>query len=259
MKRKVCAIVQARTDSTRLPNKVMLDLQGKPLILFLLERLSRSRYVDEIIVATTSKKKDDVLVKLLIDNNFKVMRGSEEDVLGRFSSVIQDSDMENFARITADCPLIDPQIVDKVIKTYFNTKSDYASNINPPTYPDGLDVEVFSRKALIKADINCKDKKKREHVTPWILESGLFKTANVENSINLSDFRWTVDESEDLDVIRLIIKFFNGQTNFSWKDILKIYKKHPEIYKLNNKYIRNEGEIMTKKEKMKRRSKNKNS
>ena len=193
MPKKVCAIIQARTGSSRLPNKVILDLAGRPLILFLLERLSRSKLIDEIIVATTNKKKDDNLVKLLIDNNYKVARGSEEDVLGRFSYVVENSDKENFVRITADCPLIDPKIIDRVIKTFLNSKFDYVSNINPPTYPDGLDVEVFSRKALIKADKNCKDIKKREHVTPWILESGLFKIANVENSEDLSHFRWTVD------------------------------------------------------------------
>ena len=246
MQKKICVILQARTGSKRLPNKVILDLEGRPLIIFLTERLKRSSFVDEIILATTNKERDNKLFDLFQNNGMKVVRGSENDVLSRFSDVINTSNSDFFLRITGDCPLIDPEIIDNVIENFINNDVDYASNIDPPTFPDGLDVEIFTRDALIQANKFCKDIKDREHVTPYLRESGLFKTINISNQKDLSQLRWTVDEPEDLDVVRSIVKYFNGKSDFNWKEILPLYNKYPNMFIPNNKYKRNEGEFIGK-------------
>ncbi len=252
---KVCAIVQARTGSSRLPNKVILDLAGRPLILFLIERLKRSRFLDEIILATTNKKRDNKLAKLFQNVGLKVVRGSEEDVLSRFFDAVNSSDSDIFLRITGDCPFVDPEIIDQVIETFINNDVDYGSNIDPPSFPDGLDVEIFSKEALIIANKDCIDKKDREHVTPYLRESGFFRTINIMNQNDLSQLRWTVDEKEDMELVRSIVKYFEGNSDFYWKDILPLYDAYPNMFKINEKFKRNEGENMSKWTKIFRRFK----
>ena len=174
----VLAIVQARMDSTRLPGKVLKEVNGKPLIEILFQRLSRSKEIDEIILATSKNLENDRLAETVEKLGFDVFRGSENDVLDRYYQAAKPYSPKAVVRITGDCPIIDPQLVDKVISLYKESNVDYASNTDPPTYPDGLDTEVFSFAVLEAAHRQAEEPFEREHVTPFILANGQFKRIN---------------------------------------------------------------------------------
>ena len=225
---KIVAIVQARMGSTRFPNKVLQPLSyGEEMISLLFKRLSRSALINEIVLATSISSNNDPLVKYVLDLGYKVYRGSESDVLSRYWDAAESSIGDVFVRITGDCPLIDPTLVDSVIRKFLETGCDYASNIAPATFPDGLDAEVFSLEALHTAQTNAKTLFQREHVTPYLREPGLFRTENILNNIDYSDERWTVDEPEDLVVINKIVDNFYPDLHFSWEQVinLKIFQE----------------------------------
>ena len=191
---KTIAVVQARVGSTRFPNKVLQNICGKPLIELLLERLKQAELIDKIIVAIPLGDKDLDLANHVNKLGCTVFRGSENDVLDRYYCAAKSHNSDTVVRITGDCPLIDPELVDQVIKEYRATKSDYVSNTSPPTYPDGLDIEVFSFAALETAWLEATTKFDREHVTPYIREKSKFKKSNVFHGEDISNERWTVDE-----------------------------------------------------------------
>ncbi len=248
-------ILQARMSSSRLPGKVLEDLGGRSLLAFLVERLRTCDAVDEIILATSDQSADDVLEDLADSLTLAVVRGSEHDVLSRFILAAESTSASTLIRITGDCPLIDNKLLDHAIETFNRQEIDYLSNCNPPSYPDGLDLEIFTREALFLAQSECKSAFQREHVTPWIRESGRLKVALIQHSEDLSALRWTVDEPEDLEVIRSIVDNFSGRSNFSWLEVLELNKQQPHLFKANARFVRNEGAFMGEGQKLWRRAK----
>ncbi|QNU68682.1 glycosyltransferase family protein [Ruminiclostridium herbifermentans] len=233
-------------NSSRLPGKVLLDICGLPVLVHVVKRVQLAKRVDEVILATSNTSSDDSLEQCCIKNNIKCFRGSEDDVLDRFYKAVMwagAKEEDYVVRITADCPFIDAEIIDLVVETAKNSNCDYVSNTIKPTYPDGLDVEVFTVKALKKAWENAKLKSEREHVTPFLYKHPeLFKTQNVENELDYSDLRWTLDEKEDFEVINNVYnELYKKDSFFNMKDILMLYKSKPEIFIKNIKFKRNEG------------------
>jgi len=241
MKKKVVAIVQARMGSVRFPGKVMQSLANKTLIEILISRLKKAKRIDQIVVATTTENSDDPLATLLESKKISVVRGDRDDVLGRYVKAAKKTKAGVVVRITGDCPLVDGELVDALVADYQKGGADYVSNINPPSFPDGLDIEVFSYEALIKANARVKKKNQREHVTPFLRSNDLFLRRNVSHSKDLSLCRWTVDEITDLALMRKIFEYFAPEKNFSWKDVLKLKKKRPAIFDTNKGISRNEG------------------
>jgi len=237
----IVAIIQARMGSTRLPGKVMAEIAGKPVLWHVVYRVRQAQQVDEVVVATTDKAADQAIIDFASAEGILVFRGSEEDVLDRYYQAAKWIGADVVVRITADCPLIDPQIIDRVIAHYLNGNFDCVSNTHPPTYPDGLDVEVFSFDALEKAWKEARRLSEREHVTPYIWKNlDKFRLSNVENTEDLSHLRWTVDEPQDLEFVRAVYNHL-GRELFNMFDVLNLLKKHPELLEINSRIERNEG------------------
>ncbi|MCU0364293.1 MAG: glycosyltransferase family protein [Ignavibacteriaceae bacterium] len=229
--------------STRLPGKVMLPLAGKPLIIRMQERLSLSRYAGKIIIATTDDESDDQLFRLCKQNNLNIFRGHSLDLLDRHYRAAKKFNADVVIKIPSDCPLIDPEIIDKVIQYYISNrdKFDFVSNLHPPTYPDGNDVEIMSIKVLEDAWINAKKDFEREHTTPYIWENpDKFRIGNVvwETGLDYSmTHRFTIDYNEDYEFIKRIYdELYEDNKRFRLKDILALLEKKPEIKKINEMY-----------------------
>jgi glutamate-1-semialdehyde 2,1-aminomutase len=252
---KVVAIVQARMGSVRLPNKVMKPILGFPMIELLLARLSRSQHLDQIILATSTHECNKPLVDHVESLGYKSICGNENDVLDRYLVAAKEVAADVVVRITGDCPLVDANLVDEAILEFKKSDIDYLSNSWPPTYPDGLDVEVFGMHALERAATDAVELFDREHVTPYMRNSGFFKTKSVINSEDLSDSRWTVDEPSDFELITKIFKHFSPDIFFSWKDVLGLQEKEPNIFAINKCINRNEGAAMSKGQKLWKRAK----
>lgn len=240
----VAAIVQARMGSTRLPGKVLLDIQDKPLLQHVTERVSQSRFIEKVIIATTVDKKDDAIIKFATAHRLPCYRGSENDVLDRFYQAAKQYRVTTIVRITPDDPFKDPEVIDKVVSYYIANqgKLDYVSNSIKPTYPEGLDVEVFSCEALEKAWQEAKKPSEREHVTPYIWgHPELFRVANIENEEDLSRLRWTLDTEADLQFTRAVYaRLYHGQV-FLMHEILALLKREPELALINSGTPRNAG------------------
>ena len=190
--KKVVTIVQVRMGSTRLPGKVMMDIAGKPMLQHIVERLQRSRRTDSIVLATTTLKEDDLLENFASGVNLACYRGEVQDVLGRYYGAATQHHAEVIVRICGDNPLIDPQVIDKVISEHLGSDNDYTSNTIKPTYPLGLNVEVLNYDVLEKAHREAKQDDEREHVTPYIWRHPeKFKIRNVANETDYSSIRWT--------------------------------------------------------------------
>lgn len=234
---KVVAIIQARMGSTRLPGKVMKEILGKPVILWDLERVCLSKLIDEIVVAIPYGKENDVIVDTIKEYNDMIVttRGSEDDVLDRYYNAAVQSTADIVVRITSDCPLIDPTVMDKVIRKFLNSDCDYCSNSLKRTYPLGLDTEVFSFDALAKAWREANIGYEREHVTPYIIENpDEFKSLNVPNDIDLSHYRWTLDTKEDFEFINAIYqKIYPEKHVFFMDDILDLLNREPSLIDIN--------------------------
>ena len=241
MKTKVVAIVQARMGSVRLPGKVMQSLTDKTVIEILISRLKKAKRIDQIVVATTTENSDDPLVSFLESKKISVVRGDRDDVLDRYVKAAKKTKAGVVVRITGDCPLVDSEIVDNLVADYQKGGVDYVSNIDPPSFPDGLDVEVFSYEALLKADAKAKQKIQREHVTPFLRNNANFRRRNVSHPKDLSSYRWTVDEPKDLVLMRKIFQYFAPEKEFSWKDVLKLRKQSPRLFNTNKGISRNKG------------------
>lgn len=227
--------------SVRFPRKVMQKIHEMTLIQCLLSRLSHSVEINKIVLATTINSEDDTLAEHVEQLGYDVYRGSEKNVLDRFYQASSAVDSEIVVRITGDCPLIDPELVDQVILAYKEGGVDYASNVAPATYPDGLDTEVFSFQALKKIAENplCNDD--IEHVTVSLRESGNFKTINVSFEADHSGQRWTVDEKEDYEVVKNIIEHFYPRLDFNWAEVIELSEKKPELFEANQIHTRNSG------------------
>lgn len=236
----ITAIVQARTGSTRLPNKIFVDLCGKPLIWHIINRLKYSKLIDKIVVATTTNPNDEKLVKWCNDNNIPAFRGSEDDVLSRFFFCAKEHKSSIIVRITADDPFKDPKIIDQVIDVLINEALDFAYNNNPPSFPEGLDTEVFTYDALKIAYDNAKDIYEREHVTQYMYRHPeIFKQKNISYKENISYLRWTLDTSEDYILINNIYSaLYQDNELFYMNDILNYLNNHPELSKINSKVQR---------------------
>lgn len=243
MKINNLAIIQARSNSTRLPKKVLMKLQDKTVLEHVINRVKESHLIDDIVVATTLNNDDIEIVKICSKNNIKVYCGSEDDVLDRFYQIAKILKPTNVIRITADCPVIDPKIIDMVIESHLSNSIDYTSNTIVPTFPDGLDIEVFKFYALEKAFFNATLLSEREHVTPYIRNNkDIFTDLNVKNKINYSNKRWTLDNKEDFEFLSIIYENLYHKNNlFGFSEILDFLEKNPEIEKINSSIERNEG------------------
>ncbi len=240
---KIGIIIQARTSSSRLPNKVISDIEGRPLLWHIINRLKRSKYNPDIIIATSSLENDIKILEIAEESDVKSYAGSIDDVLDRVYQAALKYNLEIIGRITADCPFIDPDVLDKVLEFFLKGEYDYVSNTLPPTYPDGLDVEVFTFNALKKAWKEAKLTSEREHVTPYIRKNrALYKIGNLECEEDLAELRWTVDEREDLEFTRKVYNYLYPKKEiFLMKDILTLLSEKPELEKINIKYERDEG------------------
>lgn len=241
--------------STRLPNKVMRPVNGTPMIGLLLGRLKGAQEVDEIVVATSRDPANDPLAECVESLGFACFRGSENDVLQRFIEAAQKHGADIAVRITADCPLTDAGIVDDCVRAFRAQNVDYLSNSKPPTFPDGLDVEVMTCEALERAERETDAPSDREHVTPFLRESGKFRLGVLRNPEDLSALRWTVDEPADFAVISRIFDHFAPRSDFSWRAVLDLQRQQPQLFADNENLIRNEGSAMGTGQKLWRRAK----
>ena len=238
---KIVAVVQARMGSTRFPGKVMRMIDGVPMIDLLLERLSKSRHIDHIVLATSVHDRNRGLAEHVARLGYDVFRGSEDDVLDRYRNAARHAQADVVVRITGDCPLVDPAVVDRVIEEFRAGDVDLASNTNPPTFPDGLDVSVFSAHALEQAWSTATRSYDREHVTPFISPSCSFSVVNVAHDEDLSDVRLTVDEPEDFAVIERVFRHFAPRRDFGWLEVMELRRVEPRLFDDNRHIGRDEG------------------
>lgn len=230
-------IVQARFGSTRLPGKIFKGISGKPMLWHVVNRLSFSKMIDKIIIATTDQSNDNITEEFCINNKIDYYRGSADDVLSRYYETAKQFKADIVIRITSDCPLIDPLIVDKMLNNFLSvdSKCDYMSNVIDRTFPRGLDTEIFYYSALEKAMNEAVTPLDREHVTPFIYNhTDIFKTRNYSTIKDYSFHRWTVDTEEDLSLIKEIYKeLYNPDKLFLFEDVLKLFEQKPELIKIN--------------------------
>jgi spore coat polysaccharide biosynthesis protein SpsF len=241
------AIIQARVGSTRLPGKVLLDLCGKPVLWHVVQRTRAARKVHQVLVATTTRAEDDEIEGLCRGWGTLMYRGQVDDVLARYQGAVSYLErigvpVNRIVRITADCPLIDPGVIDRGVHESEEHDIDYLSNIDPPTYPDGLDVEVFTRDTLEITNREANLPSDREHVTPYMRRGGRFKIRNIEAERDLSSLRWTLDTREDYLFIREVYRrLFPSKEIFTMDDVTGLLADHPELSEINGHLARNEG------------------
>jgi spore coat polysaccharide biosynthesis protein SpsF len=233
----VVIIIQARMGSTRLPGKHLKTVIGKPLIAFLVERLRQVQSAHEIVVATTDNPLDEKLIEFCKAENLSYFRGSEEDVLERFYQCAKQYQADVIVRVTADCPLIDPAIIDKVIQQFLENypRTDFTSNVIERRYPRGMDVEVFSFNSLEKVFNEAKLPEEREHVTPYYYRHpDLFQITSVVKETDNSQYRWTVDTEDDFKLISLVLqRIYPKKPTFTLEDLLKLFYEHPDWVEIN--------------------------
>jgi spore coat polysaccharide biosynthesis protein SpsF len=229
----VVAIIQARMGSTRLPGKVLKDLAGETVLARVVNRTRRATLLNEVLVATSTLSADDVIVKECEHLGVPVFRGDEADVLDRYYRAAQQFLADYVVRITADCPLIDWELIDATIRAALDQQADYATNSLVLTYPRGLDVEVFKADALRRAWSAAREEYQRSHVTPYLYENPqLFKVVSIVNQVDHSRYRWTLDTSADLELIRSVYDRF-GNRDFRWTDTVALMEREPELADLN--------------------------
>ena len=246
--------------SSRLPGKVLLDIGGEPMLVRVVERARRARRLNGVMVATTEDPSDDLVAKLCADRGYAIYRGSVHDVLDRYVQAARSQRAEAVVRITADCPVIDPAVIDRTVKAFYGKTEpqdeilshrtaqlgirpfpgpyDFAADRLPPpfhrTYPIGLDVEVCSTSALEYAWEHALEKHQREHVMPYLYETaGRFNVLLVNHETDLGSLRWTVDTPEDLELLRRIYAHFDNRDDFSWLDVLDLWQEEPELSRIN--------------------------
>jgi len=230
---KVVAIIQARMGSTRLPGKVLAPIRDHPMLWYVVERTRAAKTLDEVIVATTTQPADAAIVAFCGELGLGCFQGSEADVLDRYYQAGLQEKADAVVRITSDCPLIDPEVVDKVVEAFVLQKPDYASNSLVCTYPRGLDTEVMTFGALERAWTNARQPYQRSHVTPYIYENpAKFNLLSVTGEQDHSRYRWTVDTSEDLEFVRAVYARLEGKPSL-FGDVLKLMEREPALAEIN--------------------------
>jgi spore coat polysaccharide biosynthesis protein SpsF len=242
MGKKIVAIVQARMGATRLPGKVLKEILGEPMLWYVVERTKKASLINQVVVATTMDCADNPVADFCKAQGYPFFRGSEQDVLDRYYQAAKGYKADIIVRITADCPLIDPGLIDLTVKALLEHRVDFAANRLPPpfcrTYPIGLDVEVCTFAALEKAWKEASSPHEREHVMPYLYEKdGRFKVWQVNHTHDYGKLRWTVDTPADLEVVRKIFANFENPIDFNWMEILELYHQSPEIFKSNEEII----------------------
>ena len=241
-------IIQARVGSKRFPKKILKNLDKKYNVLeYVINQLKYSKKIDKIIIATTLSKQDEVIIDFAKKHNYEYFRGSENDVLDRFYQCAKKFNLDTIVRITSDCPLIDPNIVDQVIEKFTLTNNDYVTNTFPRTFPKGLDVEIFNFIVLANMWKNATLPSEREHVTQFVFNNKKFKIENFKNEQNLSSLRWTIDYEKDYEFLCKIIQKIVKRP-ILMNDVLKILDAEPDLKEINSNIDPNEGLEKSKKE-----------
>lgn len=240
MNKNVFAVIQARMGSSRLPGKTLIPIyQGKPVLQLMLERVGRSNYIDSIVIATSREAQDDALEHFCDKHGYACFRGSENDVLDRFyHAALHVGTPDVIVRLTGDCPLHDPGVLDKTVEFFLEENLDFGSNVDPPTFPDGLDTEVFTFDALKTAWQQAVNQDEREHVTVYIKRHlELFRQKGYVNSQDLSYHVWTIDDEKDLNFIRAIYaNLYEENPDFRINDIIGFLEEHPELQSTREKW-----------------------
>ena len=251
---KTIAIIQARMSSSRLPGKVLLDIAGQPMLTRVVKRVRRSSLLDGLVVATTQDVSDDLLADFCQERGYDYVRGSQFDVLDRYYQAAKKLQAGSVVRITADCPVIDPGLIDHALQEFVLSGVDFTANRLPPpfgrTFPIGLDIEICSFNALERAWYEADQPHQREHVMPYFYEDAALKTISPTQSRATSrrgfkvlllnhvpdhgDLRWTVDTPADLEFMRQVYANFDGRDDFSWQDVLSLVQKHPDLARINS-------------------------
>lgn len=230
----ITCILQTRMGSTRLPGKVLMKINEDNSVLdFVIKQLRFSELIDEIIIATTGLEQDDIIEQYAIYNGLRCFRGSSLDVLDRYFQCVKKFNLSTIVRVTSDCPLIDPTIIDKIIKKFNDGKYDYVSNFLTHSFPNGTEAEIFSSSILENTWQNAKESFQREHVTPYIYHNQeKFRLGQIKNEKNYSNFRWSVDKENDLELVKSIISKIN-KTPILMQDIIQLFTHEPELIKIN--------------------------
>jgi len=247
---KIGCIIQARMGSTRLPGKVMMNVEDqKPVLYFVIKQMQECKLIDKIIVATTTNEEDNQIANYSKNLGIDFFRGSSEDVLDRYYQCAKEYSVSTIVRIPSDKPLIDPEIVDNVINRFKNNSYDYITNFLPnSTFPSGSEVEIFSINALERVWKKAKLPSEREHVTSYFFNhEDEFKITHIENSENLSHLRWAVDRIEDLDLVRLIVSKIKKRPVLM-DDIIELFRKEPNLIEINKNVNKKEGELKSRKD-----------
>ncbi len=234
----VVAIIQARMASSRLPGKVLLDIGGEPMLVRVVERVRRAETVRAVAVATTTDASDDPVEVLCNERGYPLSRGSQFDVLDRYYQAARQMRADVVVRVTADCPVIDPGVIDRTVREFLRTGVDFAANRLPPpwkrTFPIGLDTEVVAFAALERAWKEASELHEREHVMPYFYDQdGRFRIQVIDNDQDYGALRWTVDTPEDLDLLRRIYANFDGRDDFGWLDVLTLVQSRPDLGAIN--------------------------
>lgn len=234
-KRRTVAVIQARMGSTRLPGKVLADIEGRTMLQRVIDRVRVSATVDDVVVATSTLPADDRLADAARGMGARVTRGSEQDVLDRYRFAAEESDASIVVRITADCPLIDPHVVDLVVRRFMEEPApDLCSNVVRRTYPRGLDTEVLSADTLRRLAATARDAHHREHVTAYLYDhAGSMRLRSVEDAFDASEHRWVVDEPADLELVRQIYRRLASSSSWTWRDVLDLLAREPSLSSLN--------------------------
>lgn len=240
MKKKTLAVLQARMSSTRLPGKVMMEINGLPMIHWQIQRILEASSVDKLIVVTSTDPSDDCLAEFLEGHSITVHRGSLDNVFSRFIEVATQYHHDAIIRLTGDCPLVMQELLDKMVMEFYQSDSDYLSNTLDPTFPDGLDIEIIKHGTLERLAAFALEPKELEHVTYGVYKRPeIFKLTNFLNEIDQSALRWTVDYQEDLDFVRAIFGQFSGrEKDFSFSDVCQFLQENPNLQFQNHVYAR---------------------
>ena len=242
MRNRTLAVLQARMSSSRLPGKVMMEINGHPMIYWQIQRILQASSVDKLVVVTSVDPSDDSLTKFLEGYSVTVYRGSLDNVFSRFLEVATQYQHDALIRLTADCPLVMPELLDKMVMEFYREDADYLSNTLKPTFPDGLDIEIIKHGALERLATFTLGPRELEHVTYGVYKRPeVFKLLNFQNQTDQSLARWTVDYQADLDFVRAIFKEFSGrERNFTFPEVCQFLEENPHLQAQNHAYMRNE-------------------
>jgi|LakMenEpi03Aug12_release.lakeMendotaPanAssembly.Ray.scaffolds.fasta_scaffold514575_2 spore coat polysaccharide biosynthesis protein SpsF len=242
MSNRNLVVLQARMSSSRLPGKVMMEINGMPMIYWQVQRILRAKKVNSLVVATSTDSTDDSLAEFLEKNSIDVYRGSLGNVLSRFIEVAETYPHDALIRLTGDCPLVMAELIDKMVDKFYEQGVDYLSNTLKPTFPDGLDIEIVKSSILKKISKFKLERRELEHVTYGIYtRPESFKLSNYQNESDRSLDRWTVDYQEDLDFVRFIFRQFSGrETEFTYQEVIELMEEYPQLQAQNHRFKRNE-------------------